>query len=106
MLPCRKGYLQCVGGGKTCIGNVDPVAETRDDVDNDCDGVIDNNLPAAQNGMVCNSPTAPPAGATSPCKGGLTQRAGGSVLCVGAVLPAPGAVDACKVDNNCDGTLT
>jgi len=41
--PCQPGILQCDGaGGVTCVGGVAPVAETRDSLDNDCDGVVDN----------------------------------------------------------------
>jgi hypothetical protein len=107
VLPCQKGALQCMPGGmKVCVGNIDPQAETCDGVDNDCDGQIDDNLPMAQSGAPCNVPAAPPAGATSPCVGGLIQCVGGAVQCVGSVLPVAGAVDGCKVDANCDGTLT
>jgi hypothetical protein len=106
VLPCQKGTLQCINGAPTCIGNIDPVAETCDGVDNDCDGVIDNNLPTAQSGAACNTPVPPPAGATSPCKAGTTACVNGAVICAGSVTPAPGAVDACGVDSNCDGSLT
>ncbi|MFH1978400.1 MAG: MopE-related protein, partial [Candidatus Aenigmatarchaeota archaeon] len=41
-LPCKKGNQTCVDDQwGTCEGSIDPEAETCDDIDNNCDGNID-----------------------------------------------------------------
>ena len=99
------GLSRCVRGtqacGGACTGYIGPSAETCNSLDDDCDGLIDNNL----NLGACNVPLAPPAGATSPCKAGTATCVGGVQTCQGSVGPSS-SVDACGMDSNCDGALT
>jgi hypothetical protein len=42
---CRPGRTLCVGGVVECDGEIDPRDELCDDIDNDCDGATDEDLP-------------------------------------------------------------
>jgi len=62
---CHFGQLGCVGGGVICVGDQEPTFEICDNVDNDCDGVVDNGFNKQtdpQNcgtcGHACNLPNA------------------------------------------------
>lgn len=72
-------------------------------VDDDCDAAVDD--AAADVGLPCDVPPAPPLGATSACQAGSTVCTGGVLSCAGAVLPSA-FLDACGVDANCDGVLS
>jgi Putative metal-binding motif len=108
VFPCTLGKQQCVSGALVCIGAIDPKMETCNGQDDDCDGQIDKTGTMSSGDSVgpCNVPSAPPTGATSPCKAGSKACLGGTVQCVGSVLPAAGASDTCGVDANCDGQLS
>ncbi|MBL8909502.1 MAG: putative metal-binding motif-containing protein [Archangium sp.] len=110
---CRKGTQRCVNGAfeTTCTGEVRPVAESCNSLDDDCDGQTDEGVTAAffpdvdgdgfgaANGaatMACEKPTG-----FSDNADDCDDRAG-----AGAAIH-PGATEQCDtagVDENCNGT--
>ncbi len=107
VFPCKLGTQTCVGGMLTCLGAVDPQVETCNGIDDDCDSMVDltNGNPPVDSVGDCNVPTAPPMGATSPCKKGTKACVGAVVTCQGSAGPS-GPTDSCGDDSNCDGKLT
>ena len=89
MRPARCEYA-CVktnGGVEKCDG-----------VDNDCDGVADDNPVDA--GGACAS-TSPPTGAC--VANGVRTCSAGVIVCAGAIDPLPETCN--NVDDNCDGSI-
>jgi hypothetical protein len=41
---CKQGITTCVTGALTCQGQSGPTAELSDSRDNDCDGIVDEDL--------------------------------------------------------------
>ncbi|MEZ4365700.1 MAG: MopE-related protein [Kofleriaceae bacterium] len=95
--PCSVGVWECTAGELTCSG-VAPTAERCDDVDNDCDGTVDEGDPGG--GATCGTDV-------GECVSGITRCAAGGVLeCQGAIGTVGGVMETCDGrDNDCDGVF-
>jgi MYXO-CTERM domain-containing protein len=89
--PCKAGTVQCVAGTPTCVGELNPLPEACDGVDNDCNGVVDNGDPGG--GASCGD-------GTGACAPGTLHCVGGGLQCQGEIGPAP---EVCNcLDDDCD----
>jgi hypothetical protein len=90
---CHEGVRTCTGGAfGVCTGAVTPATEICDNVDNDCDGLIDENLTRS-----CQN-----SNAAGTCNGTQTCGSGSWSTCTAAVP----AVETCDgIDNDCDGSI-
>jgi hypothetical protein len=113
---CSTGTTVCTGSAIDCVGGVGPVAETCNNLDDDCNGVTDNGFNKLTDPRYCNNC----AGcnldhAVAGCSGGactVAQCLAGWVNLDG--LPGNGCEYACTfsgtevcdgVDNDCDGAI-
>ena len=115
---CEDGHIFCLNGGEFCRSDRNGVEECNNNIDDDCDGVIDPLDTCAvigiENGLEVLAPCR--AGETRACWPGEPQHRGvgqcnvGSQvcraagqwdLCVGARLPEAEVCDG--ADNDCDG---
>jgi hypothetical protein len=91
---CKFGTLACTSGKLACQGGTSATPEVCDGIDNDCNGVVDDNIPGL--GQVCGS-------SRGTCKTGLTACVNGALVCQGEVKPG---VEICDgKDNDCDGAV-
>src|SRR5262249_18885949 len=83
---CAAGTQTCTGGSVQCVRNTAPSAEICDNLDNDCNGVVDNFATACGVGGCASSGV---------CVAGVDSCVAGS--------PVAEACD--NVDNDCDGMV-
>lgn len=93
---CERGEMYCVDGEWSCIGNVEPQPELFDCVDNDCDGVVDNDAPI----VWCYTGPDPAQTLVGACRPGYISCTG---ECAGQVTPLPFDVCGNDTDDDCDG---
>ncbi len=100
---CAAGRRFCVDGLLDCVPAREPTAESCDNVDNDCDGVIDEGedgqplVEACYNGPAGTEDVGACRAGTRSCSEGRFSQ------CDGQVLPF---VEVCDgVDNDCDGEV-
>ena len=119
---CETGIPTCFGGGVICGGQTGPAAELCDDLDNDCNGVVDDGFDKQNDPANCG-------GCGIQCAAivtnGIPGCAGGACVvlaclpgyldlnndpsdgCEYACVYSNGGVEACGdgVDNDCDGQI-
>jgi hypothetical protein len=86
---CVQGMLVCQNNGTTV-----PRAEICDDVDNNCNGTVDEGDPGG--GGRCGN-------GSGDCVQGIEHCVGGAVVCTGGTGPAAETCDG--QDNDCDGNI-
>ncbi len=97
--PAHAGTSVCVAGRVECRGSAvltpGKSTETCNGLDDDCDGVVDDDL--VDVGKPCG------ASATLPCRKGVTVCVAGAPVCKGNVDPV---AETCNgLDDDCDGTV-
>ncbi len=91
---CKAGKYLCQNGSLVCVDPVGPSDEKCDGKDNDCNGVVDNDIPGL--GEVCGSEV-------GECNLGETDCKNGKLVCAGETVPAE---EICNgKDDDCDGTV-
>jgi len=100
---CKPGVWTCPDGYLRCDGHVGPNAELCDSVDNDCNGVVDDQLPNATMEVCYDGPQETIL--VGECKPGIRYCVDGSMQseCVGEILPSAELCDG--KDNDCDGEI-
>jgi len=91
---CAAGHIHCVSGAPTCVQENFPTTESCNNLDDDCDGVVDNGNPGG--GAACGT------GLLGVCNAGTKTCQSGVINCV---QNTPASAEKCNgLDDDCDGT--
>ncbi len=103
--PAGKACPSAPSYSAVCNGAVGPQVESCNNVDDDCNGVIDDNVTGGPFGTTCcpagQDCTNQNAGSTR-CHPGTIQCQNGLIICGGAVVRSAEVCDG--IDNDCNGT--
>ncbi len=91
---CTSGTLTCAAGSLTCAGSVGPTLELCNGVDDDCDGLTDDD--PVDVGGSCGS-------SVGACVPGSEVCMTGALVCTGGAGPSPEVCDG--QDDDCDGSV-
>ena len=100
---CNKGVTKCVGGKIICDSTAQPMVETCNGKDDDCNGLIDDGVfPGVGDSCLCTGLTQAQVDAGGQCRAGKKVCKGvEGIKCDGCVLPQP---EICNgKDDDCDG---
>ncbi len=92
---CVLGLNVCTAGQITCSGVLPDPEETCDNLDNDCDGTLDEGIPSSGSCGMTD---------VGECQLGTLECVGGVFQCSGEVRPSIEQCDA--LDHDCDGNPT
>jgi len=92
---CAEGAWRCEGGGLSCAEVVRPSLERCDALDNDCDGLVDEELILSELSCVTGLP--------GRCAEGVERCEAGGASC--APLNAQAEERCDELDNDCDGLI-
>lgn len=92
---CAAGTTTCTTGMIVCNQTTMPTAEKCDNVDNDCNGMVDDMAMGV--GVACNT------GMPGVCAAGTTTCTGGAIVCTPNTMASAEMCDG--LDNDCDGTV-
>ena len=92
---CQAGILHCVDGSVQCVPNKAFSPEVCNDLDDDCDGDIDEGNPGGD--LYCFT------GLDGVCGDGLTSCTAGTIVCNQTEMASPEVCD--DLDNDCNGLV-
>jgi len=92
---CAAGTTACTSGTLLCNQNTMPSAEVCDNLDNNCNGQVDEGNPGG--GAGCST------GLPGVCAAGTVTCQGGSLACVQSTFPTTEVCDG--LDNNCNNAV-